>query len=161
MVHLEKVNTKNIWKILKLDVYDYQKDFVASNTQSIAEAYLTLSVGGHVLTYGIFDDDTPVGFLMIGYGVDETYDNPPEIAENNYSLWRFMIDRNFQSRGIGRKALELALEIIRSKPFGEAEYCFLSYEPENTAAKALYGSMGFKETGEYDGDEIVAALSLT
>jgi len=35
-----------------------------------------------------------------------------------------------------------------------------SYEPENELAKKLYASFGFEETGEMDGDEIVAVLKL-
>ena len=42
-----------------------------------------------------------------------------------------------------------------------AEYVWLSYEPENEKAKALYRAFGFVENGEWDGDEIVAVLKLT
>lgn len=160
MVRLEKVNHKNIRKILDLRVREDQRNFVAENAQSIAEAYLTLEAGGSVLPYGIFEGDTPVGFLMIGYGVDETYEDAPAIAYNNYSVWRLMIDREQQGKGYGREALALALELVKTKPCGEAEYCFLSYEPENKVAEALYRSFGFKETGEWDGDELIAALRI-
>ena len=160
MVKLEKITPKNVWKVLKLRVDDAQDDFVASNTQSLVEAYLTLSVGGSVYPFGIYDDDTPVGFLMIGYGVDETFEDPPQIAYGNYSLWRLMIDRQYQRRGYGRQAILLALDFIRTFPCGPAEYCYLSYEKENETAKRLYHSLGFSENGETDGDEIVAVMRL-
>ncbi len=35
MIHLEKINGENIWDILKLNVSDSQKNFVASNNISI------------------------------------------------------------------------------------------------------------------------------
>ena len=38
MLHLEKIDHKNIWDILDLKVYQKQKDFVASNIVSIAQA---------------------------------------------------------------------------------------------------------------------------
>ena len=38
MIHLEKINGENIWDILKLNVSDSQKNFVASNDISIIEA---------------------------------------------------------------------------------------------------------------------------
>ena len=38
--------------------------------------------------------------------------------------------------------------------------CWLSYEPENERAKALYAAFGFRETGEFDGDEAIAVLKL-
>ena len=97
---------------------------------------------------------------MVGFGTDESWENPPAIAQNNYNLWRLMIDERYQRRGYGREALRLALDFIRTRPCGPAEYCFLSYEPENAAARALYSSFGFRENGEMDGDEIVAALRM-
>ena len=71
-----------------------------------------------------------------------------------------MIDKRYQKRGYGREAINLALDFIRTWPCGKAEYCAISYEPENEIARKLYLSMGFEETGEMDGDEIVAALKL-
>jgi ribosomal protein S18 acetylase RimI-like enzyme len=49
---------------------------------------------------------------------------------------------------------------IADKPCGPAACCWLSYEPENETAKALYASFGFQETGEWDGDEKIAVLNL-
>lgn len=160
MIHLEKIDQDNVWKILKLKVSSDQEDLVASNTESIVEAYLALANGGYAYPFGIYEDDVPVGFVMIGYGVDDGWEDPPKVAYGNYSIWRLMIDENFQHRGYGRKALELALDFVRTFPCGEAEYCYLSYEPENIAAKALYSSVGFTENGETDGDELVAVLKL-
>ena len=61
---------------------------------------------------------------------------------------------------MGRAAMEEILKYIRSFPCGKAEYCMLSYEPENTIAKELYHSFGFRENGEMDAGEIVAVLKL-
>ena len=62
MLHLEKINGKNIWEILKLKVSESQKNFVASNDVSIIEAYLTITAKGVAFPFGIYDDDIPVGF---------------------------------------------------------------------------------------------------
>ena len=160
MIRLEKVNGKNVWELIKLTVTPEQKNFVASNTTSIIEAYTAITGNGHAFPFGIYDDDTPVGFLMIGFDKDDYWEDAPAIATGNYSLWRLMVDTNYQNRGYGRKALELALDFVRTFPCGEAEYCYLSYEPENTVAKKLYHSFGFVENGEMDGDEIIAILKL-
>lgn len=160
MVKLEPVTRHNIRQLLKLHVHEDQRDFVASNTESIVEAYLALSSGGHAWPFGIYDDDTPVGFLMIGYGADEEWENPPAFAREGYTLWRLMIDRTYQRRGYGRAAIGLALDFIRTFPCGRAETCYLSYEPDNARARSLYLSMGFVETGDMDGDETVAVLYL-
>lgn len=159
MIRLCKVDSKNVWELLRFEVDEAQKDFVASNTESIVEAYTAIAAGGTALPFGIYDGETPVGFLMIGYGEIPGEDGP-SIAAGNYSLWRLMIDRRYQGKGYGREAVRLALEYIRSFPAGPAEYCFLSYEPENASAAKLYHSFGFRETGEMDEDEIIAALAL-
>jgi len=160
MLRLEKVNADNVWDIIKLHVKKEQKSFVAKNEVSIIEAYTTITGGGHALPFGIYDDDKLVGFLMIGFGTDDYWKNPPKIAKNNYNLWRLMIDERYQRKGYGRKAIELALKFMATWPCGRAEYCWLSYEPDNTVAKDLYRSFGFYETGEMDEEEIIAVLKL-
>ena len=68
MVTLRKVTSKNIWKLVRLKVREDQEDFVASNAESILEAFATREDGCPALPFGIFDGDTTVGFLMIGFG---------------------------------------------------------------------------------------------
>ena len=160
MIRLEKINGKNVWDILELHVGEAQKSFVASNDISIIEAFIALTHHGSAFPFGIYDDNTPVGFVMIGYGSDDEWFQPPVVAEGNYNLWRLMIDERYQGKGYGRKAMKLIMDFIAGEPCGPAEYCWLSYEPENLAAKALYASFGFRETGERDGDEIIAILKL-
>ena len=160
MLRLEKINGKNVWDILKLSVNDDQREFVASNEVSIIEAYTTVTNNGYAFSFGIYEDDTLVGFVMIGYDKDDYWDDAPQIADNNYNLWRLMIDKRYQQKGYGRKAIELALEFIKTFPCGRAEYCWLSYEPDNKVANNLYESFGFEETGEVDGEELIAVLKL-
>lgn len=160
MLRIEKVNGKNVWDILKLNVKEEQADFVASNDVSIIEAYTAITGGGYAFPFGIYDDNTLVGFLMVGYDTDEDWDDAPEIANNNYNLWRLMIDKRYQHKGYGKEAVKLALNFINTRPCGEAKYCWLSYEPENTVAKKLYSSFGFVETGDMDGEELIAVLKL-
>ena len=62
MLRLEKINGKNVWDILKLSVNEDQREFVASNEVSIIEAYTTITNNGYAFPFGIYDDDTLVGF---------------------------------------------------------------------------------------------------
>ena len=39
MLHLEKINEKNVWDIIKLSVAESQKEFVAANDVSIIIHY--------------------------------------------------------------------------------------------------------------------------
>ena len=160
MIRLEKINGKNVWDALKLKVSDEQKKFVASNEISVIEAYTAITGNGYAFPFVIYNDDVPVGFLMIGFDVHDDWEDAPNIAKGNYNLWRLMIDKNYQGKGYGRKAMELALDFIKTLPCGRAEYCWLSYEPENEVAHKLYSSFGFVETGEKDGEEVIAAIYL-
>ena len=160
MISLKQINGKNVWELLKLEVGESQKGFVAPNDVSIIEAYVAITRNGQAFPFGIYDGETPVGFCMIGFGADDDWEDAPAIAEGNYNLWRFMIDERYQGRGYGREAMKRIMEFIATEPCGPAEYCWLSYEPENTRAKALYESFGFRETGEFDGGEAIAVLKL-
>ena len=160
MIRLERINGKNVWEILKLRVSKNQRSFVASNDISIIEAYIAQNENGHVFPFGIYDNETPVGFCMIGYGVDDSWTDAPAVAKDSYNLWRLMIDERFQGKGFGKESMKLILDFIRTEPSGSAEKCWLSYDPENEAARSLYRSFGFRETNEWDGNEIIAILNL-
>lgn len=160
MLRLEKVTGKNVWSILKLSVSQEQESFVAPNDVSIIEAYTAITENGYAFPFGIYEDDIPVGFLMVGFDADDYWEDAPSIARGNYNLWRLMIDKNYRKKGYGKEAVRLALEFIKTFPCGKADFCWLSYEPENEIASRLYHSFGFVETGEMDGDEIIAVLKL-
>ena len=160
MLKLKKINRNNIEEILKLEVFDNQKSFVATNNISIIEAYIAITENNDVFTFGIYNDDTPIGFLMIGYDVNPDDKGAPSIAKGNYNIWRFMIDKKFQGKGFGKKVMDLALEFINTFPCGTAKCCWLSYESDNEVARQLYKSVGFVEIDEKDGEEIVAILKL-
>ena len=159
-LHLKKVTGKNVWDILNLKVSDLQKSFVASNDVSIIEAYTAITANGHAFPFGIYHDKTPVGFLMIGFDVDDYWEDAPQITKGNYNFWRLMIDERYQNTGYGKEAVGLALEFVKTFPCGRAQYCWLSYEPENEVARQLYRSFGFSETEEMDGEELIAILRL-
>ena len=161
MLRLEKINGKNVWDILKLSVSEDQENFVARNETSIIEAYTTITANGHAFPFGIYDGDMPVGFLMVGFDKDDYWEDAPAIAAGNYNFWRLMIDKKYQGRGYGKEAVRLALDFIKTFPCGKAEFVWLSYEPENDNARRLYASYGFKESGEMDGDEVIAVLRLS
>ena len=133
---------------------------MAGNDISIIEAYTTITGNGYAFPFGIYEEDTPIGFLMIGFDTDDYWEDAPAIAKGNYNLWRLMIDKDYQKKGYGREAVRLALEYIKTFPCGEAQYCWLSYEPENVVAGRLYRSFGFVETGELDGEELIAVLKI-
>ena len=157
MIRLERINGKNVWDILKLHVDETQISFVAPNDVSIIEAYIAITHHGQAFPFGIYDDETPVGFCMIGFGADDDWEDAPAIAKSNYNLWRFMIDRTEQNRGFGQAAMT---EIIRYFRERDADVLYLSTEPENEVGLHVYHKFGFKETGEIDEGEAVLKLEL-
>ena len=167
-IHLEKVTWDNYEAILRLHVNKEQRDFVATNKDSLVHAAICMtSQGKQVFPFGFYSGEKPVGFIMIAYDVGEDDGTEPSaewFLRNSYCIWRFMIDRRYQGRGYGRKAMELALEFIRTFPVGQAQYCWLSYEPENEVARKLYLSFGFVERPEQcsgeEGEEMPAVLKL-
>ena len=170
-ITLEKITYKNYIKVIwGLKVSKHQKNFVASNNNSLAETYVAITNGGVALPFAICKNKKPIGFLMIGYGLSEDDDLEKEdplfveMARKSYCVWRFMIDKRYQGKGYGRKAMELALDYIRTFPCGKADTCWLSYEPENEVAKKLYASFGFIEQPQFykgeEGEEIPAILKL-
>jgi RimJ/RimL family protein N-acetyltransferase len=54
--------------------------------------------------------------------------------------------------------MQKMLEIFRAQE--RIHSVGISYEPENEAARKLYASLGFEETGEMVGEEVVAVLQL-
>ena len=159
MIRFEEIANANIWKVCALEPFEAQKDFVAENVQSLAEAYATRNEGNNALPLAVYDDDALVGFVMIGKGTVGN-ENESKLIRENYSLWRLMIDKSYQGRGLGRQTLDAAIDLIRTFPFGEAKKVWLSYEPENTRARDMYRKYGFVENGEMCGNEIVAVYEL-
>lgn len=158
-MQLKKITFQNLWEIVGLSVKESQKSFVATNTVSLLEAYAALSSGCTALPFGLYEDGQAVGFVMFGFGKMEDGEDP-QVAEGNYCLWRLMIDQRYQGRGLGRRAMQASLDYLRTFPCGRADCCWLSYEPENAAARALYRAFGFRENGELCDGETVAVLKL-
>lgn len=159
MIQFKEITSQNFVSICNLRVRKDQEDFVAANWASLAEAYAVRNEGGVAQPYGIYDGDTPVGFVMIGKG---RWDDETVIPEENapYSLWRLMIDASQQGKGYGKAAICEALRYVRTFPYGKADEIWLSYEPKNDFAKKLYADMGFRENGVVAEEETVAVREL-
>ncbi|UUS15916.1 GNAT family N-acetyltransferase [Stenotrophomonas sp. CD2] len=100
-VTLDAITVDNYEAVCDLDVSEAQQDFVAGNTWSLVQA----AFHPGYQTRAIQADGELVGFFMW----------VPETPQRT-SIWRFMVDQRWQGRGIGRRALELALAQIRDTP---------------------------------------------
>jgi diamine N-acetyltransferase len=143
-VTLQEVTADTVHQICNLNVTESQKQFVAPNAYSIAQAYFSKEAWFRA----IYADDTPVGFVML-------YDNEPE---SEYFLWRFMIDERYQGHGFGRRAIELLLEHVRGRP--GAKELLLSCVPGEAGPENFYRKLGFETTGKMHGQEMEMRIGL-
>jgi diamine N-acetyltransferase len=95
----------------------------------------------------IYAHGVAVGFVMIA----EVTPAHPEPY-----LWRLLIDRHHQGRGIGRAALAALARRLRSE--GAERSDELGRRPWRP--RAVLPRLGFVPTGEMDGTEVVARLEL-
>ncbi len=149
-VTLREITGDTVVAIIKLEVADDQRDFVAPNAVSLAQALFSEEAWYRAIYLG----EEPVGFVMLH---DESLSSPQAEAPG-IGVWRFMIDRRHQGRGVGRAALAKVIEHVRSK--GLFSTLELSYVPGPGCAEPFYRAFGFEPTGEMDDDEVVLELAL-
>jgi diamine N-acetyltransferase len=143
-VAVEPVDASNWRAVAKLSVTPEQQRWVVPVIRYLALcAYGDLGWNANAIRIG----DDVVGFVMDG----------TEDSDDAYWIGGFVIDHRSQGRGLGRAAMEILIE--RGRRSGRSTAA-LSYAPDNVAARDLYASLGFVETGEMEGDEIVARLDL-
>lgn len=149
MVTLREITPDNYDECLTLKVRDDQKDCVASNVKSLAEAWVFYAVAR---PFAIYNNDTMVGFLMVDI-------DPNLIGSHDLCfLWRFMIDAKYQGNGYGKAAMELVIDYVKTNFYPKTFET--SVTPGNDAAEKLYRSFGFEPNGKYEGDEKVLVLKI-
>jgi len=80
-------------------------------------------------------------------------------VHTTHSYWinGFLIDSRYQGRGFGKAALLQMINDIK-KRFAHCQEIRLTVHKNNAAAHRLYLSIGFIETGEIWGEELVLRL---
>lgn len=149
-VSLREITDDTVVRVIKLSVAESQKNLVATNAVSLAQALFSKTAWYRAIYLG----EEIVGFVMVH---DESLLDPaPEAPEAG--LWRFMVDERHQGRGIGREALLQVIAHVRAKG------CFrtfeLSYVPEDGNPEPFYRSLGFQATGRMHEGEVVMELPL-
>ena len=122
---------------LALSVNESQSTLIAPNAKSLEWAVKN----PHCVPLGIYADDEMTGFVMY------------EPRGNDvFSVHRFMIDRHHQRRGMGLLAMQLVMEKIASLG---GKTIYLSFRPENTAAKNFYEKLGYEFHEEESDGELI------
>ena len=146
-IALRRIDESNFLDAFRLEPVEGQESFVSHPIRSLAQAYVYY----HQCTpFGIYAGEVMVGYVMVIYDFDT----------GEYNLWHLMIDKKHQGQGYGKQAVLACLDYIRQEPFGSGNTVVLTCHEHNTAAIALYKSLGFLETGFRDEEEIEMKLTL-
>ena len=156
-LEFREINKDNFYDLCMLNVDSEDKEFVASNEMSLAEAYLFKTMGAYVLPIAIYRNRVPIGFAMITKGY--IGDNIKGEYINNYCILRMMIEAKHQNKGLGKLALKQLIEIIKSISINES-FIWISTEEKNAKAIHVYEENGFKKTNDYCGEEIILKYDL-
>lgn len=135
----------------ELATHRHQEAFVAPMSDSFRNALLPEEVNGgqpELWLRGIAADGEPVGFVMLVL-VTDTFPDP--------YLWRFLIDRRHQRRGIGGRVMSMLIEQLRAEGH---ERLVLSWGTGPGGPELFYRRLGFEPTGNMLDHELEAALVL-
>lgn len=149
-VELRPLTDRNRAELEALHLGPGQERFVNTVSEALAEA--EAESGGRAIQFGLYDGETPVGFVMVSDEVDgEGY-----IAQY---LWKLLVDVRHQRRGYGTAALDLVAAYFRARP--GVEVMWTSAGQGEGSPIPFYERYGFVRTGElvFD-DEVLLRLVL-
>lgn len=150
-IHFERISARTVLEICRLSetLSPAQRKMVTDNAISIAQAHFS----ENAWLRAIYADQTPVGFIMLHIGSDyaDGIDCP------GVFLWRFMIAGPHQSKGYGRRALDLLVDHLRAQGIPEL---YTSCGRGEASPEGFYLHYGFAPTGEFYGDEVELVLAL-
>jgi diamine N-acetyltransferase len=134
-------------EFLLLEVKESQQKLVASVAQSFSDALFPPDYeNGAPLPWirGVLRKSKPAAFVMCA--------DPTEQQKDPW-IWRLLVDKSHQGRGVGKFAVESVLARYREMGCSRVLVC---WAPVDGNAGDFYKKIGFIETGEKMGEEIVA-----
>ena len=149
MVTLRPITDSELEAVEALRVSPAQEQFVSSVRGSLQEA--VDEPGGRAIYWAVYDDETPVGFVMIADEVDSPSYRP-------HYLWKLLIDERFQRRGFGTATLDRIVEYFRGRP--GVEVLWTSAGEGDGSPIPFYEGYGFERTGEMFEGEVLLRLRL-
>jgi len=143
-IELREITMENFREVIRLEVAEDQKGFVASNMYSLAEA----KADGVSNPLAIYSGEELVGFIM--YCMDRK-------SGTGY-VDRLMVAEGQQGKGYGRAAMLMVIERLKNTP--GCRHIQTSFEPTNAVADGLYHALGFRRNGDVVDGETVVILDL-
>ncbi len=151
-VELVEVTREHLDAVLALSTHRSQQRFVEPVANSLAEALVPPAAHGETVVAwyrAVIADGEPVGFVMVG--------RSPSGKRDPY-LWRLLVDRLHQRRGIGGAVIGLVADQCRT--WGAAEL-LVSWMPGKGSPGPFFVSAGFDPVGTRADGEIDARRVLT
>lgn len=145
------VDHSNEREVYKLKTHWTQRQFVAPMEWSFTDALFPEIIDGAPVQpwmRAIHADGDLVAFVMLARVTD---------AHPEPYLWRLLVDRLHQRRGIGRRILDLA--VAQCREWG-ATTLLTSWNPERGTPQAFYLAYGFEPTGGIVDGEVEARLTF-
>lgn len=137
MIRLTDIAEENWMDVARLSVAEDQRTFLDSPIGILARGYVYRASNARVI--GIADDQTLIGLALV-----RDLNEEPAC----YDLQQFMIDRRFQQKGYGSKALSLILAVLRQeRNYNCVEVCV---HKANAPALWMFKKAGFQDTGYID-----------
>ena len=150
-LRLVPVDQSNESVVYKLRTHKTQEQFVAPMKWSYADALFPEIVDGAPLVpwmRGVEADGEMVAFVMLALVTD---------AHPEPYLWRLLVDRLHQRRGIGRRILDVVGEEVRAMG---ADTLLTSWAEGRGSPRPFYERYGFVPTGRIVDEETEARLTL-
>jgi len=142
-INLQEITAQNVRQVCDLSVKPEQKNYVVENAIVIAEACYSKNDW----VRAVYADETPIGLMVLKV----------EPKKAGYLLWRFMIDAHYQKSNYGRRAMELCIDYVRTRP--NAVEFFTSVVPGDHCPQGFYENLGFFLTGEwYEGEAMMKIM---
>ncbi len=151
-VELVEVTRAHLDAVIALATHRSQQRFVEPVADSLAEALVPPATHGETVIAwyrAVIADGEPVGFVMVG--------RSPSGDRAPY-LWRLIVDRLHQRRGIGGEVIDLVADQCRR--WGAAELQ-VSWVPGKGSPEPFFVSCGFVPTGTGVDGAIGARRTLT
>ena len=103
-IELVRIDENNFIQAFNLKLAKEQEQFVSNPIRSLAQAYVYYN---QCIPFGIFNDDTMVGYVMVIYDYD--------LAE--YNIWHMMIDIAYQHPLFFSGTLHSEFKQVRTFPY--------------------------------------------
>ena len=137
-ISLRPVTQENWRAVAHLEVAEDQRQFVAPNVYSLAEAAYETGL----TPVAIYADETLIGFALY---TNEPFQGEWDFTHTPYQgelgIMRVMLDQHYQHQGYGRQAMQALIAQMSSLPGAQA--IILNVMPTNLGAQRLYESLGF------------------